>query len=198
MARNQLIPSSAKARSSKRGSTQAGFTLIELIMVVTLSVILMLGASALFMTFLVSNTKVTSQQELKNEGEYALRQVEFLLRNATKLVADPNNSACVNNPTVSCYCSANMFKISLKSRDDGITTLSAQDGKIASDSGTAVNSGVYLTSSDYTLNNLRFDCTGNANGSSPYVQVRFTLSKGTASNDDYVTQDFSTGVSLRN
>ena len=45
------------ATNMELSQVNQGFTLIELLVVVSLSVMLMLGASALFMTFLVSNTK---------------------------------------------------------------------------------------------------------------------------------------------
>lgn len=173
-------------RNSGRNS---GFTLIELLVVVTLSIVLMLAASAIFMTFLISNTKTSTNQLVKSEGDFALSQMEFLLRNALELL--PN----INGDT----CTANMSEIVLKSNDNGITTLFTETdngaAKIAS------NSGVYLTSGSIELSSEPvFNCIQSADKLSNYVNISFTLRKGTPGIDqarDIVEETFTTGVNLR-
>lgn len=174
----------------KQSIKQAGFTLIELLVVVTLSIMLMLAASALFFMFLISNTKAGAVQRVKNEGEYALEQMSFLLRNALEL--QPNNLDQV--------CEENMSQISFISIDNQITTLGSyvdpSDGatKISSNSGYLTSSGVDVVSGP------EFDCTESSDGANQYVTITFILRKGTPGIDeprDIVQETFTTGVNVR-
>ena len=194
MARNQLrMPLLASLRFHRR--EQDGFTLIELLIVVTLTVMLMLSASALFMTFLISGGKANTIQLVKNEGDHALNQMEFLLRNAIELQPNP---ASVPNPGQTCLTTMNA--ISFKSLDGGVTTLYAQtdtDNKLK----IASNSGIFLTSGNVTLTGQpTFSCATSSDDRIKYVTITFTLRKGTPGVDqarDIVEQTFRTGVSIR-
>lgn len=170
--------------------------------VVSLTVILMLGASALFMTFLIGNTQISTQQLIKAEGSYAQEKIEFLLRNATELVPNPASVTCTDPANPSCVCTTGMSSISFKSRDGGVTTLAAQaDASDENKLKIASNSGIFLTSSSVELlGNLTINCTQPSNGSPAYVELGFELRKGTPGIDqarDIVSQEFTTGVSLR-
>jgi prepilin-type N-terminal cleavage/methylation domain-containing protein len=172
-----------------------GFTLIEVIVVVALSVMITLAATSLFMTTLRASNKKVMISRVKDEGDYALSQMEFLLRNAVKLVADPSNPAAP-------VCSSGSTSISFKSADGGTTTLYATNGTgsvIASKSATLANP-VYLTSDAVTLTNLAFTCQQSVGSTGTYVKVSFTLQKdSTEFNEPQpTTQDFATSVSIRN
>ncbi len=168
---------------------QAGFSLIELMIVVSITVMLMLAASTIFMTFLVGNTRTTSNQLIKQEGQYAINQMEFLLRNSLELL--PNNSGI--------KCETGMTEIRFKSLDNGTTTLMKEtdDGvdKIAS------NSGIYLTSDAVELiEGPIFDCMQTDDEGKPYINFRFTLRRGNPAIDparEVVEQEFRAGTSLR-
>lgn len=167
----------------------AGFSLIELLIVVSLTVMLMLAASTIFLTFLVGNTRISSDQIIKQEGQYALNQMEFLLRNSLELL--PNNNGY--------KCQPGMTEIRFKSIDGGVTTLmkEADNGidKIAS------NSEVYLTSDSVEIvEGPIFDCSQTADEGKPYVNFRFTLRRGNLAVDpakEVVEQEFQAGTSIR-
>ena len=185
---------------------QKGFTLIELLVVVSLTTLLMVTAASVFVTFMIGNEKTVSTQALKSEGNYALGQMEFLLRNSLRLI--PNTDGYT--------CGLGMDKIAFESWDGGKTELMVENDtndddivKIAS------NSGIYLTSGETALvvsgsltNNdqdpvgkLRFDCVESPDSTSKYVTISFSLRKGEVDIDqdrDITQQDFTTGVSLRN
>lgn len=166
-----------------------GFTLLELLIVVSLTVMLMLSASALFLMFLISNTKGNALKTVSAEGDYALSQMEFIIRNAIEIL--PN--------TAGITCAADMDELVVRSVDNGITTLTSEDvdgvAKIAS------NSGIYLTSGAAELiAGPEFDCTAVEAGNSQYITIQFTLRKGTPGLDEdreIVEQTFQTGVSIR-
>lgn len=170
-------------------NSSAGFSLIELLTVITLTVMLLLTASVLFMTFLTGNSKIDSAQLVKQEGQYALSQMEFLLRNALELLPNESNNECASN----------MSQIKFKSLDGGVTTLLTEtDGeseKIAS------NSGVYLTSDAVTISSpLTFNCTQANDERYPHITITFTLRKGTPGvnpDRDIVEETFSTSTTLR-
>ncbi len=177
-------------KSSAPPPHPTGFTIIELLVVVTLSVMLMLGATALFLTFLVGNTRTNAEQSVKAEGEYALAQMEFLLRNAVELISNSYGQEC----------QASMQEIALLSYDGGVTYLFGEadaqgQTKIAS------NSGVYLTSNDVEVTTGPiFNCEASDDGLIQYVDISFTLRKGTPGINqpsEIVEQTFSTGVNVR-
>lgn len=177
-------------RNSKR-LRQGGFTLIELLIVVTLSVMLMLSASSLFMTFLLGNTKVTRMQLIKHEGEYAMSQIEFLLRNAVQLIGNDEDQICEND----------MESIAFVSWDSGQTILNKTIDPSDDKPKIASNSSKFLTSGDVDIiNGPYFDCTESEDKLTQYVGIRFTLRKGTPTLDverDILEQEFISGVGLR-
>lgn len=169
----------------------SGFTMIELLVVVSLSVMLMLATSTLFLTFLLGRTKVTAIKQVKDEGQYAMSRMEFLIRNATEVL--PNSQYPGG-------CQLGMESLSIRSVDNGLTTLFAEvdsDGrtKIAS------NSGVYLTSGEVELvDGPRFDCSQPDDATTQHVVVTFTLRRGDAAQDDVretAESEFKTAVTVR-
>lgn len=172
-------------------SKLSGFTLIELLIVVSLSVMLMLSASSLFMTFLLGNTKVARMQLIKHEGEYVMSQMEFLLRNAVQLVANDDGEICERD----------MTSIAFISIDSGETLLNKSVDPSDSKEKIASNSAKFLTSGDVDIiNGPYFDCTESEDKLTQYVGIRFTLRKGTPTLDverDILEQEFISGVGLR-
>ncbi|NCN87590.1 MAG: type II secretion system protein [Candidatus Pacebacteria bacterium] len=177
--------------NNRLDNKQAGFTLVELLVIVTLSVMLMLASSALFLTFLLGSTKVSRMQLIKNEGEHAMAQMEFLLRNAVQIL--DNGSGQV--------CETGMEAITFESFDSGITTFSKETDISDSTDKIASNSGIYLTSGDVILDSGPiFDCSESDDRLAQYITIRFTLRKGTPSLDeakDIVIQEFISGVGIR-
>jgi prepilin-type N-terminal cleavage/methylation domain-containing protein len=172
--------------------SRSGFTLVEVLMVITLSVIISLSAAGLFYSTLVGNSRKNVESSLKDEGDYASSQMEFLLRNALAIVPAPGAS----DPTTKCQTGMN--SISLKGIDNGITTLGTNNFKIASVS--ASNDVRYLTSASVTLKNLRFNCTQTTAQAGTFVEFSFELSKTSPSlnSQNDISQTFKSAVSLRN
>jgi prepilin-type N-terminal cleavage/methylation domain-containing protein len=174
---------------SQIAQNHRGFTLIELLIVISLTVVLMLTASVLFMTFLISNNKVNSSKLVKQEGRNAIQQMEFLLRNSLELLENDYGQECA----------AGMLEIKFLSIDGGITSLKIEDDggidKIAS------NSGIYLTSDAVEITDgPTFDCTQDSDQSHPHISISFTLRKGTPGLDqdrDIVEETFTTSTTLR-
>lgn len=164
-----------------------GFTLIELIIVVALSVMLMLTASALFMNFLLSGTKTNIEQNIKAEGSHAMAQFEFFIRNAQGL-----NSA---------YTCGSGASIIIDTIDNDTLTLGAINdaGKTKLAYTSAANGTSHLTSGGNTLSGLNFICHSGDNDSY-YIEISFQLKRGpgTTPGRDTAIVDFESGVTIRN
>lgn len=61
---------------------KAGFTLIELLVVVGITAMVMITVSTIFMTFLLSNARTNARRVIQSDGNTALSQIEFEIRNA--------------------------------------------------------------------------------------------------------------------
>lgn len=160
-------------------SWQSGFTLIELLVVTSLLVFLLISISALFMTFMLSASRLNTRNTVKAEGRHALNQMEFMLRNALEISTNGNGQVC----------STGMNRIALLSSDGFITEFSALDGKIASNSAKLTSESVQIVSGP------TFDCEYGATGDG-YVRITFELRKTIP--DSVISERFSSIVSLRN
>lgn len=165
----------------------AGFTMIELLVVVSITVMLMMTVSVFFLTFIVGSNKAAFEQKIKHDGENAMEQVGTMLRNARSIK----------------LCQVGMTSISFTGPDN-LTTILTGDvtGKIASISAiTDPTTTFFLTSNYSTLtdNTMHFDCYIGAN-SQIYVEVVFTLKKGLGATNDQntISRNFKTGFNLRN
>ncbi len=178
-------------------SNQRGFTLVELLVVISLTVVIMLSVTSMFLIFLVGNAKNSSVQVVKSEGEYTLNQMSFMLRNAVRLEDNGTGTACA----------AQMNTLKLKSIDANSTIFSiTPDPSDPNNNRIASNSAQFLTSPTVTVipnadGQPLFSCQQSADGSRKYVTITFTLRKGTVGVDetrDIVEQRFQSGVALRN
>ena len=170
---------------------QSGFTLVEILVAISLSVMLIVAAMGLFFSTLLSNTKKTVLSTIKDEGDYAINQMEFLMRNAISL-EQPTDGGSI--------CAPGRNRIAIKSLDNSITELSIQNSRIASAStNLATNRTVFLTSDDVQLSNLRFDCQNAGPFSGTFIKVSFTLRKQAVEQTGQPTtsEDFSTSVNVR-
>ncbi len=158
---------------------QAGFTLVELLITTSLTVLLMLTITTMFMTFLVGNSKTNIRKSVKEEGLHALNQMEFIIRNARYY------------DETFFPCAPNQSTIRIIGLDNGVTVYSTQAGKIASNS-------ARLTSDAVTLTSLAFDCSGDVGNRQ--IKIRFTLDKDapTLNTDSNISESFEATVNMRN
>jgi prepilin-type N-terminal cleavage/methylation domain-containing protein len=158
-----------------------GFSLIELIVVVGLLSLLMLAISSTMLMSIVSSNRIRTTTTTKQAGNYAIDQIQGLLRNAKKITA--------------CSSSA----VAFTNQDGGSTTISLQSARIAS------GSGVYLTPASLTASSFTLTCLPDTtppvdpNKSTNLVKVSFSLNKtGSLDSIQTPTLYFETSVNLRN
>lgn len=175
-----------------------GFSLIEVLIVAGLGALLTLTATTLFATFMVSSSQTKLHQQLKKEGNQALSQMEFLIRNAKSL--SENNQGDI--------CTTGMTSLGFESFAGGKGILYQDGDSIASDSGVigSPTSQTYLLTSNQvdvsTSNPLEFDCYTTPSGEnlSYYIDISFSLETDAEQSvvNKTATQDFSRGIQLRN
>ncbi|MEX0896397.1 MAG: type II secretion system protein [Patescibacteria group bacterium] len=151
--------------------SKKGFTLIELLVVTGISAILLLTITSLFATFLMSNVRTQARRQLQSEGNGAIRQIEFLVRNAS---------------TVTCA-----------DTEMTITTMQGDTIDVTNTSNRLQVGGNYITSDEVTISSLDFECTG----TSPLiVEVNFQaqITAQNLQDDNQLKQDFSSRTLVRN
>lgn len=172
---------------------RTGFTLIELLVVTALLVLLVVGTSVLFVNVLNHKLQLNLNQEIKQEGEYIQEQISFFIRNAITIL-DPD------------VCDGSSSQVlMLKNFDGGATTFQAVNqagsNRIASTSGILANPyHAFLSSSEYTINNLSFTCTMNQTdeiNKRPKITVYFELMRLSAAVDN-VNRSFKRVTLMRN
>lgn len=174
-----------------------GFTFVEILVVVILGIMIMMTVSALFITSLSTRAKSTISGALKGEGTRAMNQMQFLLRNAQPL----SITECDNlNPDMPASART---EITFKSQDNGLTTLEAlpssgAERRIASNSAGFVTP-YYLIDENITVGDtLVFSCVQGFTGEGQYISIDFTLTKTVDGGSTVITEDFSSGVQIRN
>lgn len=161
-------------------TNSTGFTLIELLITTSLTVLLMLTITTMFMTFLVGSSKTNIKKTVKEEGLHAMSQMEFIMKNAHYV-----DGTCGTGDN-----------ISIRSLDGGTTTYSE-----INDNGTykiASNSSILTSSAVDTQQSLLIECSGDVGNRQ--IKISFTLYKDapTLSEDAPVSESFESTVNVRN
>jgi len=161
---------------------KSGFSLIELIVVIGLLTLLMLAISSTMLMSIVSSNRIRTTTKVKQAGNYALGQIQGMIRNAksVKLCSSTTDSMTIVNPNGSS------------------TMIMLESAKIAS------NSGVYLTPADLTVSNFTLTCLpGNTTptlSNTTLIKVAFDLKSSltTQKATENPLLHFETSVNLRN
>ncbi len=178
-------------------NTAQGFTLVELMVVASLSVMLMLTVTSVFLTFFISDARTEVIGEITDEGDYALSQMEFLLRNAVSLEENAGGN----------ICQPGMSEIRVRSFDNGITILRAatdSDGEryIASNGARLTSPAVTLTDPSQLARgaNPVFICRRSTDGTTTFIDIEFTLQRDAVDFQEgsaVSRESFETGVTMR-
>ncbi|MBI2404696.1 prepilin-type N-terminal cleavage/methylation domain-containing protein [Candidatus Gottesmanbacteria bacterium] len=184
----------------KRGhalSFAEGFTLLEVLVSVSIIAVLSLLIAQSFFTTSRSNTKTEILKEVKQNGDFSLSRMSTMIRSSYQIT-----SAC-------SAAGMTASSLSIKNSDGGTTTFgcTVNSGvtRISSASGSVTD---YLTSTSVSLGGtgctdstmtLQFVCTSLPNGGSS-VKISFTLSqKGTpVALFEQAKSSFQTTIGLRN
>jgi len=168
---------------------KCGFTLVEILVAISVLAIIMVVGSNMFFTILKGTSKTKVLTEVKQNGDYALNVMGRMIRNG-KIGA----GECGENPD----------QITITNPDNGITTFHCcgNPPMVASKSGSLTCEQARLTSNKVQVSSSCDDfisCTPTVGGP-PVVTINFTLQQaGTASRpEEEATVSFQTTVVLRN
>jgi len=173
------------SKNNTKYSAQAGFSLIEIMVVMVLLSILMMGATSLFLMNMGTGIRTTIRQDLKEEGLFILNQVEFTFKNSFKV--DPG-----------IPCTPNMSTFTVRDRNNLPQAITFVDESIRLNNEILNSSAIRVTAPDGFLN-----CFSNATDNEKFVEVKFTLERRTSSNvndlaNEPVVEDFTRLIQLRN
>ncbi len=175
-------------------SSNQGYTLIELVVVIGLTSVLLITAVSIFFTTLQGGGKTASSEYVKQSGQHAINQITFLIRNAKKLSPNAAGDLCVSS----------MNTLDLLNQDGTGTRLGITDGKFST------STTKFLTPDDIVVEASGaplFSCSpsvyGTAawDGSPPTITVSFQMRKGTSGVDkerDIVVIPFQSTITMRN
>ena len=167
---------------------QHGYSMIELMVVVTLVAILGTTMVGLFMTTLRSGGKATSIARIKEEGDYAMSTLERLIRvGANADCTTFANGLIIDELTDSPSSPATRYSIAGNKIEIRTEYLVVD-----------VNSGEprLITSDNVDVTSLSFTCTqGTGFNQGDTVTIRFTMM---ADGDDVTEETFDARVVLRN
>lgn len=158
-----------------------GFSLIELIIVVGLLSLLMLAISSTMLMSVMSSTRIRTATKVKQAGNYALDQMQTIIRNAKSVTS----------------CNTTTGTIVVVGVDGGTTSLNPI--VVGTETRIASNSGIYLTPDNLLVSNFKLTCLP-SDTEPKLLKISFDLK------DDLVTRrasesptlHFETSVSLRN
>jgi len=156
-----------------------GFTLIEILIAVSIVGIVTVTATGLFTYSLRSNQKTRAILEVKQVGDSAISTMANKIRGAQEIISP----ACVSTPSEEIY-------IDIIDADGNGVTFSLEDLDLD-----RIKMGDrYLTSEDLEVTACAFKCF---EGSPEVVEISFTLGKNIDDPLQGFELDFMTSVSLR-
>lgn len=161
-------------------AVKRGFSLIELTVVVGLLALLSLAISSSLLMSIVSTNRVRSITKVKQAGNFALDQIQSLIRGARTLSA----------------CDSSLDSLTLVNQDGGSTILTTElDGSFTR---IASNSGIYLTPSNLDIANFSLTCTPTDDNPN-LIKISFNLvDPRNPSTRENPNLSFETSVNLRN
>lgn len=180
-----------KQRTKNKEQKFRGYTLIELLAVITLLGAVGTITFGILLSSLRGSNKSESVTTLQQNGNYALSVMSRMIRFSQK-ITDP--ASCYSGPTPT---PVQTTQITIQNLDGNTTTFSCDgmpDGSIAS------NGASLIDTSATSVTSCSFTCMQATNYAIPSVTIDFTLNKKNSNNltENNSPTHFQTTVTLRN
>ena len=159
-----------------------GFTLIETLAVITSLILIMVSGSSLFFSSILGSAKVAALKEVRQNGQYALKIMEEMIKNSQGLVSCESGTFSLSNPET-------FPEVTVRDMDNNQTSFLVDNSdenhyKIASKSGSFT---YYLTSNKVNVETFQIECGDAFNeiseGEPSPVLLKFKLSVGDVLNE---------------
>jgi prepilin-type N-terminal cleavage/methylation domain-containing protein len=184
-----------------------GFTLIEMLISLSVLSIVLVAIISVFLTVLTKSAKIKILQRVENDGHYALRVMERMIRGATDILE--------NSQSLPATCGSGMASIKIKTPGGGITEFACCTAAAGFPTDVCLDDGLdqgYIASASaelgvqrlvsplVKLDRCQFDCLGGGFEKPDQVIISFSLSQaGTPARvEEQASLDFQTRVTLRN
>ncbi len=154
-----------------------GFTLLELLVATSLTVVLLLAVSSVFMTFLLADARTNLRRQIQSEGAEMISRMEFLLRNSKTVTCN-----LIPNPMIDFVTIENNAIFITKNGTELTYTLGG-------------GSPVILNSVDSQIDSLRFTCTEDATTKKRVVVIELVVQH---KDNIAIKETFKSYVQLRN
>ncbi len=165
-------------------NSKRGFTLVEILVAISVMAIIMVMGSNMFFTILKGATKTRVLTEVKQNGNYAVSVMQRMIRNAKRVENQGSNHITIRNP------------------DGEETTFRFYFNPyflIASESAGLTGSNARLTSENVKLISGTFSHTEGGESQPDKVVINFILSRTEGARvEETASVDFKTTVILRN
>ncbi len=176
-----------------RHHKKAGFSLIEVLVSTALLVLLLMTATTMMMTFLVSNAKTSIRHTVKGEGSFALAKMEHLIRNAETITTPNCTQDGANNAAITMknFDDTNTYTLAISS-SGGTNQISYQN--------TVTLSSELFTSTNADVTNFNLKCYG-TDSQNRRIEILFDLTRTVVSvqaNTNPITENFRSVVQVRN
>lgn len=170
----------------------AGFSLIELITVVAITAIVSLVSVNVLVTSQLRSTRANTISQVRREGDFALQELTFLLRNAKYLTANQFQQVCQDD----------MNAIRVVDQNGGTVEIYLDVDRIASNSGTVITEepASYLTSPAVVVTGLGFSCRREPSERGAFVEVEYMVQSGDPENlspESYYAQEYTGNIYVR-
>lgn len=154
-----------------------GFTLLELLVATSLTVVLMLAVSSVFMTFLLADARTNLRRQIQSEGAEMIHRMEFLLRNSKTITCNS-----IPNPTIDFVTMENNAINITKNNTELLYTLGG-------------GSPILLNSATAQIDSLTFTCTEDATTKKRVVVIDLVVRH---QSNAAVKEKFKSYVQIRN
>lgn len=162
-----------------RLKTESGFTLMELLIVISITALIVTTIMGLFFRSLRSGAKTETIVKVEENAQYVTAVLERFIRNA-KEVSSVGGLPCPNTGS----------SLTVLSWDGGSTTFSLSGGRIASNSSP-------ISASVVTIQNLVFECI-RTEGTPDQVAIDFDITRSDVGSGFTTATHVETKVGLRN
>lgn len=156
-----------------------GFTLIELMIVISITAVIVVTVTGLFFRAIRGGTKTETTVDLSQNAEFSMSLMERFIRNAKEV----NNVGGVECPGIGST-------ITLIGWDGGSTQFSLSNGRIASNS-------FALSGTSVLIENLQFECI-REEGVPDQVLIEFDATSSDVGGASGSSGHYESTVSLRN
>lgn len=168
----------------------AGFTLIELMVVTTIVVLLLMTVTSMFMTYLVGNAQTNIRRQIKSEGNQMISQLEFLFRGA-ETVVNTNTGLPISCSGIAFSLGSTPITLTDIDNTEYALTYNSNVVYIQNGAGTpaALNTSYVVPSSPMIT------CYGSVTNQNKSIKIDFNLEWY---NNGSFTESFTTTTQLRN